>query len=99
MSDIFKSTVSEKGQTNVDLIGTTTVQLTGADRPLFRGVWLKALSTNTGNIFVGFRTMDGNEQGYILEAGDELPELPVSSIKMLWFVADTANQSLYWLAM
>ena len=82
-----------------DTIGNITVD---SDQPnqgsaitLANGVYLKARSTNTGLVFVGFDSgVDSTD--FELSPGDTIP-IQASNMNQLWFYTDTVGNKLCWL--
>jgi hypothetical protein len=77
-------------------VSITVSPLPSADRPLTRGVQLKAMPTNTDVIYIG--NADVNSQnGFVLQAGDSVL-IPVEKMEWIYTVAPS-NQRLCVLAM
>lgn len=100
MSDIFKSTVVEKGMTGQETVGTTPAQIDAPAKELFRGVAIKADPSNTDVVYIGFGDSVSATSGYPLAAGEEFPDfLPVFDVKKVWFVGGAVGQDFHWIAM
>jgi hypothetical protein len=78
------------GQTT---IGTTEVQLPAA--ACVKGVLVKALSTNTGIVYIG-KTGVLATTGYELTAGEAVT-IEVDNVNKLFAIADTADQKVSWI--
>lgn len=64
---------ARSGQTTVATAGTA-VQLSSTNVPDMSGVYIKALSTNTGSVYIGNDGADDvtSSNGYELEAGESI---------------------------
>lgn len=84
-------TVVEEFRTQRVTVGTSPMRigLSGTSK-LHRGVWVKALSTNSGTVSVG---MDDKAvvNGYELVAGDSIL-IPIDLLEKIWAEASAANQ-------
>lgn len=84
-------TVIEEFRTQRVTVGTTAIRLGQQGSPkLFRGVWVKALSTNAGFVYVGMDDQAATN-GWELDAGDEI-HIPIDEIGKVWAEASEANQ-------
>jgi len=89
---MISETVVEELRTQRITVGTTAVRLGQGLPKLFRGVWVKALSTNAGIVYVG---MDDQvaANGWELEAGDKI-QIPINLLEKVWAEASVADQVL-----
>lgn len=83
------------GQITVTTAGT---EVQGSNVPLDNGVFIKALSGNTGKVYVG---NDGNgavtsSNGFELEAG-QLIIIHVDNLNELWFDAAVNGEKFCWI--
>ena len=84
-------TVIEEFRTQRVTVGTSEVRLGQVGLPkLSHGVWVKALSTNAGFVYVG---MDGQvvSNGWELDASEEI-FIPIDEIGKVWAEASQASQ-------
>ena len=84
-------TVIEEFRTQRVTVGTSAIRLGQQGSPkLFHGVWVKALSTNAGLVYVG---MDDQvaANGWELDASEEIL-IPVDEIGKIWAEASQASQ-------
>ncbi len=101
MVDILKDTIEQPGRTGSKAVGTSVVQF-GHTQELFSGVTIKAASTNSDKIYVGYVadvTADSAEatDGFELSAG-ESQGFPVLSLDKIFVVAGAAAQKFFWTA-
>lgn len=82
---------SQHGATTVTTAGTR-VQLSGASLPAKRGVLIRAMSTNTLNVYVGGTTVTA-ANGFFLEPGDSM-FFEIDDGNKLWLDADTSLNSV-----
>lgn len=84
-------------------VGLTAVRLTTNDNQIRRGILVKQKNTDTGNVFVGFTsdvtpgtvpTTDGFELG-----GGQSVQIDIDNANKIWLIADTASQTIYWVAL
>jgi hypothetical protein len=82
------------GQITVTTAGTA---VQGSDVPLDNGVYIKALSGNSGLVYVGNDGADdiASGNGYELSAGDQII-LQVKNLNELYFDAATNGDKLCW---
>jgi hypothetical protein len=80
------------GQVTVTTPGTS---IQGGDVVLTNGVFVKALTGNTGNMFIGYATGD-NRTGFELDA-NQLILVQVSNLNQLWFDASVGGEKICWL--
>jgi hypothetical protein len=75
-------------------IGTTESLLTTLSLPVHKGILVKAMAGNSGTIMVG---VPGNSvNGFILEAGESTPVIPVESTDSLAIVGSAVGQAYSW---
>lgn len=88
---MISETVVEEFRTQRVTVGTTGVCLgqKGTSK-LYRGVWVKALSTNAGIVYVGMNDKAAGN-GYELVAGDSI-HVPIDLLEKVWAEASAANQ-------
>jgi len=84
-------TVVEEFRTQRVTVGASAVRLgqQGTSK-LFRGVWVKALSTNAGIVYVGMDDQVATN-GWELKAGNEI-QIPTDKIEKVWAEASQADQ-------
>jgi hypothetical protein len=87
-------------------IGNTPLQLTATPTLLALGITLKAAAGNSGAVYIGFANTvtpgtTPATDGYELSAGEELflPVGLVAGASLIWVVAASASQKLYWLGL
>jgi hypothetical protein len=80
------------GQVTVTTPGTS---IQGGSVALTNGVYIKALTGNTGNMFIGYATGD-NRTGFELDA-NQLILVQVSNLNQLWFDASVGGEKICWL--
>ena len=84
-------TVVEEFKTQRVTVGTSPIRigLEGTSK-LYRGVWVKALSTNGNIVYMG---MDNQAvtNGYELAAGESIL-IPIDLLEKVWAEAGAANQ-------
>jgi hypothetical protein len=80
------------GTINVTTPGTS---IQGGNVPLTNGVYIKALSGNTGKMYIGYATGD-NRTGYELGAGQAIL-VQVANLNTLWFDASVGGEKICWL--
>jgi len=84
-------TVVEEFRTQRVTVGTTAIRLGQVGLPkLSHGVWVKALSTNAGLVYVG---MDDQvvTNGWELDASEEI-FIPIDKIGRVWAEASAIDQ-------
>lgn len=82
---------------NVRLVAVAGTQVTlGVAATRIRTVVIKALVTNTGNIYVGGATVSAAD-GYVLDAGDVL-SLSVTPLTAIWIDADVGGEGVSYIA-
>ena len=79
------------GQTTV---GTIETQLITISTPCKKGVLVKALSTNTGVVYIG-KSGVATTSGYELTAGEAVT-IEVDNVNKVFGIADTAGQKVSW---
>jgi lipoate-protein ligase B len=90
---MISETVVSEFHTKQVTVGTTAARLEQAGRPkLHRGVWVKALSTNTGIVYVGEDDKVASI-GYELLKGESV-HVPVDALEKVWAAADAADQKV-----
>lgn len=67
-------------------------QLANVQTTLQRGAWIKALSTNSGIVYVGLEGVT-TATGYPLSAGQELA-IPVDKLSNVYVIASADNQAV-----
>ncbi len=74
-------------------VGATAIRLgqVGSSK-LFHGVWVKALSTNAGFVYVGMDDQAINN-GWELDASEEV-FIPIDEIGKVWAKASQASQAV-----
>lgn len=82
--------------------GVTTVTTAGSEQVLFpnqtiKSVTIKALSTNTGIIYVGGSSLVSSANGFPLSASDTV-SLDVSNTNAVWIDSSINNQSVAWIS-
>ena len=90
------TTSAMSGQLTVTSAGTA---VQGTSVSLLNGVYIKALSTNTGLIYVGYDGTASNvtsTTGFELAAGDIIL-LQVANLNNLWFNSSANNQKVCWI--
>jgi hypothetical protein len=80
------------GQITVTTAGTS---IQGGNVTLTNGVYIKALTGNTGNMFIGYATGD-NRDKFELD-GNQLILVMVSNLNQLWFDASVNGEKVCWL--
>lgn len=84
-------TVIEEFRTQRVTVGASAVRLGQEGSPkLFHGVWVKALSTNAGFVYVGMDDQAG-DNGWELDASEEI-FIPIDEIGKIWAKASQAAQ-------
>lgn len=73
-------------------VGTTPLQL--PDRPIYKGVTIKAHADNSGVIYVGHSPA----AGFALNPGETLPLLPIDNAAMVFVWGSTSGQLFSWVA-
>jgi hypothetical protein len=91
---ITMPTATYNGQKTVTSHGTA--EALGSSQAILSGVRVKALSTNTGNIYVGNSSVDSSN-GYILAAG-ESDFWSVANIATLYIDSDVDGEGVCWFA-
>lgn len=88
---MISETVVSEFRTQRLTVGTTAIRLgqVGTSK-LYRGVWVKALSTNSGIVYVGMDDKAG-DNGYELVAGDSV-HVPIDLLEKVWAKASAADQ-------
>jgi len=88
---MISETVVEEFRTRRVTVGTAEVCLGQKGTPkLYRGVWVKALSTNAGIVYVGVEDKAAGS-GYELVAGDSI-HVPIDLLEKVWAEASVADQ-------
>lgn len=80
------------GQVTVTTAGTA---VQGGNVSLRNGVYVKALSGNTGKVYVWWATGDGRT-GYELSPGEVVP-VQTSNLNEIWFDAATNGDKFCWI--
>lgn len=80
------------GQTTV---GTIETQLIAISTPCKKGVLVKALSTNTGVVYIG-KTGVATTSGYELTAGEAVT-IEIDDVNKVFGIADTTGQKVSWI--
>lgn len=80
---------------NQTTIGTEAVQLIAASTPCKKGVLVKALSTNSGIVYVG-KTGVTTGTGYELTAG-EVVMIEADNVNKVYGIASAADQKVCWI--
>ena len=80
------------GQTT---IGTIETQLTTVSTPCKKGVLAKALSTNTGIVYIGKAGVTATT-GYELTAGEAV-SLEIDNVSKVFAIASVADQKVCWI--
>jgi len=68
-------------------------------------LWLKAVASNAGNVYVGPSTVikvngtGGALAGYELDAGEVLGPLPIDNLNRLYIICDNTGDDVVWFAM
>lgn len=84
-------TVVEEFRTQRVTVGASAMRLGQQGSPkLFRGVWVKALSTNAGIVYVGMDDKAATN-GWELKADQEV-HVPIDDIGKVWAEASIADQ-------
>lgn len=88
---MISETVVEEFRTRRVTVGTAEVCLGQQGAPkLYCGVWVKALSTNAGIVYVGMNEKAA-DNGYELVAGDSI-HVPIDLLEKVWAEASAADQ-------
>jgi hypothetical protein len=82
------------GQKTVSTAGTA--EALSASQAILQGVTIKALSDNTGNIYVGDSSVD-DTNGYVLASGEVLP-LPIANLSTVYIDADNDGEGVSFVA-
>ena len=101
MTDIINDTVPDRGATDrleVDMSPAVQIPAGILERKLFTGVMFKAETANTGVIYIGFGNSITTATGWPLPAGETIT-IPADALDRLWFISDTDNQFLRWIAL
>ena len=87
---------ARSGQITVTTAGTAVV---GTSTAKYYGYYIRALSTNTGNVYVGNDGADDvtSGNGYELEPGDDI-YVEVENLADLYFDAATNGDKFCWIA-
>lgn len=90
---MFFETVVEEFRTQRVTVGTSPIRigLAGTSK-LYRGVWVKALSTNSHIVYVGVDAQAATN-GYELAASESIL-IPIDLLEKVWAVAGSAGQVL-----
>lgn len=92
-SEAFLPTnVAYSGQITVSTPGTS---IQGGNTALINGVYIKALSTNTGKMYIGYASGD-NRAMFELSPG-EIIIVQVSNLNQVWIDASVAGEKVCWL--
>lgn len=77
-------------------IGATAVQLIGTSVPLAYGILIRALSSNSGTVYVGVADDVTTATGFPLAAGDTiyLPKYLVADADDVWLIGSGAGQAV-----
>jgi hypothetical protein len=68
-------------------------------------VYIKAVSSNAGGVYIGFlgvTVVDGTTDttsGYELEAGDAIGPIPLDNLNRLYIICDNAGDDITYLAL
>lgn len=81
---------------NTDVDSGSEEQIVVGSNPSYHGVIIKALSTNTGTIYVGLVGVTA-ATGYPLDAGETVT-IPVDNANKVYAIASVDNQGLAWMA-
>lgn len=92
---VIDASTGSYGRTAVSAAGTA-VQLTTSTSKLSTGVVLRALSTNTGKIYVGFDNAVSSSTGYELSAGEAIP-IEINVANGVWINASVNGEGVCFL--
>lgn len=81
---------------NSDIDSGANEQIVVAPNPAASGVLVKALTSNTGTIYIGGSGVS-SANGFPLEAGDSVT-IPVDDANKVYAIASIDNQALAWIA-
>ena len=89
--------MASSGQTTVTTAGTEVRLATS--QPCKGSVYIKALSTNTGIVYVGNDGADAvsSTSGYPLSAGDQIVLEEIENLNQLWVDASVSGEKVAWL--
>ena len=76
-------------------VGTTETQLTTVSTPCRKGVLVKAISTNTGIVYIG-KTGVTTISGYELTAGEAV-SIEIDNVNKIFAIASVAGQGVCWI--
>ncbi len=67
---------------------------------------IKAMPDNAGNVYIGWNNSvtkaDGTTDtttGYVLNAGDETPYLPIANLNLLYYICDNAGDDMTYIVL
>lgn len=78
-------------------VGTSEVQVIPQALKILKGVQLKALSANSGIIYISNEGGASTSTGFPLSAGEGI-FIPIKNVTKIRAISDTVSQSLRWLA-
>ena len=96
MSAPVREVPSSGGGAGQTTVGLTAVQISSSSVQT-RLVQVKAMSTNTNKIYIGWSNAVTTSTGHELSAGEFTAWIPVSDLSKLWFISDAATQKISYL--
>lgn len=96
-SDILTQLTNPSGLNHNQKTVTTagTAESLASSTPLIIGVTVKALSSNTGNVYVGSSSVDSSD-GYILGPGEQ-QFVPINNLATVFIDVDTNGEGVSFL--